>query len=163
MIPRTLLSVLPRQSPSSAILLSMSLEAFVALFAIWIPYAAFIDGSLESAVGDEDVDDVAQDDRLRQTGRELANAFEESAPRLLVEACHVAPRGDDLEQAVVGDVLLERPRAVFDVREQRRCLHRVVGPGPVAGRAGLVRLQELVDPALELVREIGRASCRERV
>src|SRR5256714_3591827 len=37
MIPRTLLSVLPRQSPSSLILLSTSLEAFVSLGAIWYP------------------------------------------------------------------------------------------------------------------------------
>src|SRR4030095_9691518 len=36
MIPRTLLSVLPRQSPSSVILLSISSEAFVLVFAIWI-------------------------------------------------------------------------------------------------------------------------------
>src|SRR2546430_9569471 len=39
MIPRTLLSVWPRQSPSSPILLSISLEAFVSSFAIWISYA----------------------------------------------------------------------------------------------------------------------------
>src|SRR5437764_1785544 len=39
MIPRTLLSVWPRQSPSSPILLSISLEAFVWSFAIWISYA----------------------------------------------------------------------------------------------------------------------------
>ena len=37
MIPRTLLSVLPRQSLSSPILLSISLEAFVSLLAIVDP------------------------------------------------------------------------------------------------------------------------------
>ena len=38
MMPRTLLSVSPRQSPSSLILVSISLEAFVLSFAIRIPY-----------------------------------------------------------------------------------------------------------------------------
>src|SRR5436190_4139761 len=37
MIPRTLLSVSPRQSPSSLILLSISVEGFVSLFAILYP------------------------------------------------------------------------------------------------------------------------------
>src|SRR5690349_5008923 len=39
MIVRTLLSVLPRQSPSSLILLSISSEAPVLALAIWIPQA----------------------------------------------------------------------------------------------------------------------------
>src|SRR5687768_7097272 len=48
MIPRTLLSVLPRQSPSSLILLSRSSEAFVLLSAIWIVVLYAVERSLVS-------------------------------------------------------------------------------------------------------------------